>query len=221
MPYANFQLSESSLNSIDERRMDAAGDSAYAAAVSFVEAISGIKSGSTSWAVIKLYYSSFYSVRALLLMNGVVPFNGGEEMLLDIPENKFLKGGKSSHHWNWASINKTALKSAWFSSQDSQDAYQKLRDHRENVNYTHGFVDPELHSSLVSSEADMSKRFRAYRDDDSFLYTYLQEHLALAYPTRMLLEVDKQAKSKNLTMSAARSAHLLSMWKFKDRCLLT
>lgn len=207
--------------SIEARRSEAAIDAAYAGAVSYAEALTGLRTGSTSWAVVKLYYSSFYSMRALLFMSGIVSFNCGGEMIYEIPTGRFLKGGRSSHHWNWASIRKTAANNKWFSSQDSEDTYNQLRDHRENVNYTHGFVDPELHSSMAALGADIAKSFRTYRDDVEFFYTYLPEHLALAYPTRILLEVERELERANAHLSADRVAHLSSIWKIKDRCILT
>ncbi|UWQ24364.1 hypothetical protein K3553_15625 [Leisingera aquaemixtae] len=66
-------------------------DSSYAAVISYIEAISSIQSGSISWSIVKLYYSCFYCLRSLLLLNKVVPFNSGSEMVLDVAAEKFLK----------------------------------------------------------------------------------------------------------------------------------
>lgn len=220
-PYANFSLTQATADNINARRIEAALDAAYAGAVSYAEAITGLRVGSTSWAVIKLYYSSFYSIRTLLLLNGVIPFNCEGEMLYDTTTGRFLKGGRSSHHWNWISIRKTDAKNSWFSSQDSQDTYERIREHRENVNYTHSFKDPEPHSSMNMLNADIAKSFRTYRDDSDFFYTYLPEHLILAYPTRALLEVESELKIVGKQLSADRIAHLSSIWKIKDRCFLT
>ncbi|RRN64152.1 hypothetical protein [Caulobacter sp. 602-1] len=220
-PYANFNPTQATADSIEARRIEAAIDAAYAGAVSYAEALTGLRGGSTSWAVIKLYYSSFYSIRALLLLNGIIPFNYEGEMLYDVPTNRFLKGGRSSHHWNWTSIRKTDAKNKWFSSQDSQDTYDIIREHREHVNYKHSFKDPELHQSMNKIDGDIAKRFRTYRDDTDFIYTYLPEHLTLAYPTRILLEVESEVKIVGAQLSTDRIAHLSSIWKIKDRCLLT
>ena len=220
-PYAKFQLSQTTLDSIEGRRSDAIEDASYSAVVSYVEAFGGIVMGSISWGIIRLYYSSFYSIKALLLLNGIVPFNGGDEMLLEIPSGAFLKGGRSSHHWNWAAFKRTIAKTQWFTSQDVQEAYATLRGYRENVNYTHGFTDPHLHSSLISSEMDLAKRFRVYRDDDAFSYTYLHDHLALAFPTKLIFEVEAQMKIAGLQLASERIDHLKLLWKLKDRCPLT
>lgn len=220
-PYANFRLPQKTLDSIEVCRSNAVLESAYAAAISYNEALAGFPRHSTSWSVVKLYYSCFYSVRALILMNYAVPFNGGSEMILDISTGNFLKGGRSSHDWNWNSLRKTSARLSWFVSQDSQDAYEKIKAFRENVNYTHGFRDPELPPCLVSPNPDVLRRFRTYRDDVQFFYTYLPEHLAMAYPTRMLAEVDAQVRANGLALSIAQRSQLASIWKFKERCPLT
>jgi hypothetical protein len=217
-PYAKFPLNQPHYNAVEANRRDAIVSAAFSATASYVEALSGIKSAATSWAIIKLYYSSFYSVRALLLCRGVVPFSSGGEMMLDLERRIFLKGGNSSHSWNWDSIRKTSAKDEWFSSQDSQDAYGALRALRENVNYTHSFPDPVSHRCLAGAVSELEKRFRYYRDDVEFIYTYLDDHLALSYPTKMLFEVDRVIRGLGVKLSPEQSDHLVGMWKFKDRC---
>src|SRR5690606_37510254 len=114
---------------------------------------------------------------------------------------KFLKGGTSSHHWNWISIRKVVqLSESWFASSDSQEAYERLRKHRENVNYTHAFTDPAFHRCLVSGESDLTKRFRLYRDDGTFLYTYLDDHLAIAYPTKLIFSLDAWLRDVSMSL---------------------
>jgi hypothetical protein len=120
-----------------------ATDSAYAAAISYVEAVAGLDRRSIAWSVIKLYYTSFYCIRAFMLINAVIPFNWGSEYILDLPGNTFFKGGRSSHVWNWNVFERiTALRSQWIYSVDSRKAYETLRGYREDINYRHYFTDP-------------------------------------------------------------------------------
>lgn len=220
MPYAKLTISTQSLQTIAAVIGEAVVDTAYASIVSYTEALAGIRTGSSSWSIVRLYYSSFYSIKTLLLLNQIVSFNFGEEMMLDLSIGRFLKGGTSSHHWNWASFKSTNLKTAWYCSQDSQEAYAALRMARENVNYTHTFTDPILHQCLVSDEADLAKRFRIYRDDSIFLYTYLSDHYAIAYPTKLILQLDEELKKNGLTLQQERASHIQAIWKFKERCPL-
>ncbi|WP_218064313.1 hypothetical protein [Nguyenibacter vanlangensis] len=139
-------------------------------------------------------------------------------MLLDTSTGKFYKGGTSSHHWNWHSVRQTTLKHDWFTSQDSQEAYAFLREYRENVNYTHAFTDPNLHPRLVYDQLDLKQRFRVYRDDTAFIYTYLHDHLAIAYPTKLIFEVDSSISGLGYQFDSERIKHARSLWKIPDRC---
>jgi len=218
-PYAHFVPTAGEISAIRATVEDAVMESTYAAVVSYAEAMSGLQHGSISWSIVRLYYSCFYSLRALLLLNEVVPFNCRGEMLLDIPSGKFLKGGASSHHWNWTSLRKIAqLGGGWFLSSDSEETYEKLRRHRENVNYTHAFTDPSFHRCLVSGESDLTKRFRSYRDDGPFLYTYLTDHLAIAYPTKLIFNLDASLRDASMSLPPENISHVKKIWSMKDRC---
>ena len=220
--YAHFVPPSTHLAPIIASIPEAVSDSAYAAIISYAEALKGINHGSISWSIVRLYYSCFYSIRALLLLNKIIPFNGGDEMLLDVLGTALLKGGRSSHHWNWASLKKVSrLSSTWFISADSQDAYGKLREHRENVNYTHSFTDPNLHQCLPIGLTDFAKRFRAYRDDSAFLYTYLSDHLALAYPTKLIFSLDADMRAASICLPAEQIDYIATIWSIKDRCPIT
>lgn len=219
-PYSSFTADGRALQEIIDKVPEAIVASSYSALISYTEAMSGLKSGSSSWSVVRLYYSCFYSIRAMLLANGVVPFNCGTEMILETSTGRVLRGGRSSHHWNWTSINSTGLRGEWLCSEDSQTAYDALRKHRENVNYTHGFTDPNLHSCLISQDADLARRFRAYRDDTAFLYTYLVDHLAIAYPTKLIFRLDHELRDKVITIPEDKATHAKSLWKIRDRCPL-
>lgn len=221
LAYADFQISNQAHETICDRLNDAILQSAYSSLISYAEALAGFKAHSYSWGIVRLYYSSFYSLRSLFLLKRVIHFHSGSEMVYDLDSRSFLKGGRSSHHWNWTSIRKTSVKDEWYASQDSQEAYNALRTHRESVNYTHGFTDPNLHTSLMSADLNLEKRFRVYRDDLQFSYTYLVDHLALAYPTKLIFELDRKMSANSIFLDTEKLGHVLSIWKAKDRCPLT
>lgn len=219
-PYNKFNLSEFHRDEIRGALESAAGQSAFAAAVTYVEATAGIRSGTISWSIVRLYYACYYCLKAMAIRKGVVPFNTGkDEMLYNARENVFLKGGSSSHHWNWNAIRKVpTLNKQWFYSEDSESAYSELRSHREDVNYRHAFPDPEFHSCLASHTSDLNKRIREYRDDTAFLYTYLGDHLALAYPTKMIFHLEQEMVAGGFSLDDDKKNHLKSLWRMKDRC---
>lgn len=220
--YQQFVPKQEQLLEISEKINEAVTESAYSASISFVEAIGGLTKGEISWAIVRLYYSCFYSIRGLLLLGGFVPFTRKGEYILDVGQGGFIKGGNSSHTWSWSSFRKlTPITSDWWVSQDSEDAYTKLRGIRESVNYINCFTDPEYHKCLVSEESDLGRRFRSYRDDISFSYTYLDDHFAIAYPTKLLFEFERKFREKSLALSESQMSHIKRIWKIKDRCPMT
>ncbi len=221
VPYSLFVASTPSTTIIRNQIPSAIIDTSYAAIISYVEAITGLKNGLSSWGVIRLYYSSYYSIKSMLLAGDFVPFNSDKEMILDVSSGKFYKGGKSSHNWNWALIRNTLVRGEWFFSQDSQEAYEKLRKHRENVNYTHCFTDPNIHECLNNEEMNFDKRFANYRDDDEFMYTYLDDHLSIAYPTKLIFALEKMLETQRLKLDSERVRHIKTLWKMHARCPLT
>ena len=217
-----FQLTNVQIAEIDSVLNDDIIDSAYDSAISYAEAVAGLRKKQIAWSIVRLYYSAFYSLRTIMLLNKVVPFNFKSEYLIDLKANMFLHGGKSSHRWNWNAFAKLgSLKGHWPYSGDSQNAYDQLREYREDVSYRYSFPDPKLHQCLITSESDIARRIRIYRDDSKFFYTYLIDHLVVSYPTKLIYFVDQEVSNMRLAISSERAKHLRSVWPIPDRCPLT
>ena len=193
-------------------------DACYAAALSYSDALRSLDYGNSSWAIVKLYYSAFYSLRATLLMDGIIPFHCGSFYLCDIRDGTIKNGGRSSHQWKWNSIRDFKRLSNWLYSEDSATAYEKLRNLREDANYRFGFADPSWPDCLKEvSIAGLARSFRTYRDDSAFLYTYLDDHVALAYPTKLIMSLSEHQAFLNSRISSERKAHLKKVWPLKDK----
>lgn len=193
-------------------------DESYAAVLSYSEAIKGLDAGNTSWALVKLYYSAFYCIRAALLADGIVPFHCNDFYLCDTRDGTVKKGGKSSHQWHWKSIRDFRRLTGWFYSDESDEAYLKLRNAREDANYRLGFGDPSWPSCLAEVlNAGIVRSFRTYRDDSSFFYTYLDDHLAFAYPTRLIISIENNLVRCGFNLSQERQVHLKRVWPLKER----
>lgn len=220
MKREHFLASPPSLAQIQSCVYSDAAESAYASVVSYAEAISGLMSGRTSWSVVKLYYSAYYSIRSLMLANFVVPFHCKEQYLLDARDNLFLKGGNSSHQWNWSSIRAVKRLNHWYFSTDAEQAYDNLRNLRERANYNQPFIDPSFPIFIHNPTGDLAKVLRVYRDDKDLFYTFLLDHFCLAFPTRLIYLVDETMHNLGLGFDGDRSHHLKSVWSLKDRCPL-
>ena len=193
-------------------------DAAYAAGLTFASALRDLMANNTSWARVELYYSCFYSMRALLLMDEIISFHCGEYLLCDFKDGSVKKGGSSSHNWSWSSIRDFKRLNGWYYSQDSTDAYDLMREIREDANYRFGFMDPNWPSCFSEvANSTLNKFYRNYRDDDAFFYTYLDSHFALAYPTKLVKSVEEKLNVKNYLISDERKLHIKKIWPFKDK----
>lgn len=213
-----YQLDSRIVAQISSETRNDAAEAAFSAAVSYCEAINGLKNGSASWAIVKLYYSSFYCLRSILYANNLIPFEAGKFLIFDCQENTFINGGASSHKWDWKSIRSVDRLNYWIFSEDSATAYKSLCNNRDDANYKKLFTDPDLPDCLTTSESDISKRIKTYREDQAFFYTYLDEHLTLAYPTKLIYSLDAILSSIIPALSAERKTHLKKRWLLKERC---
>lgn len=218
VPYMKYALQWPPLPTIAPTIESDIGNDCYAAALSYADAINGLKIGNSSWAVIKLYYSAFYSMRAMLMMDYIIPFFYDGYYLCDARNGVVKKSGNSSHDWKWSSIREFKRLSGWYYSEDSTIAYDNLKEHRINANYTFAFIDPNWHSCFAqAASAGIAKSFRTYRDDIDFLYTYLADHVVLAYPTKLVVTLGMRLSDMGLRINAERDRHLQKIWPFKDK----
>jgi hypothetical protein len=214
----DYQFTASVISQITDQVDADVSDAAYAAIVSYSEALGGFSKGSTSWGVVKLYYAYFYCIRSLLLASGAIPFHSKDHLIFDIKGNSFVKGGASSHHWNWSGIRKIRRLDAWYYSSDSEEFYGNLRDRREDSNYRFAFIDPKFPSFINNGDGDVSKIFRVYRDGSEFFYTYLVDHYVLAYPTALIFALDTVLSKRDAKLTSERRSHVKKIWPLKDRC---
>lgn len=219
-PISKVTVTPAEEQAIASKIPDALIESAFSAAVSYTEAINGLKNRSTSWSIIKLYYTCYYAIKSLNLHNGILPFNDGKkERMYDSKTKSFSNGGTSSHVWNWRSLRSYIRSSSmWYISEDSENCYNSLKSYRESVNYNGKFPEPLLHKCVVGICPDLERKFRAYRDDVDFTYTYLDDHNAIAYPTKLLFFLDERLKIAGYSLSADQIKYIKANWKFKDRC---
>jgi hypothetical protein len=192
-------------------------DELFAACLTYSDAIRSLEAGNSSWAMVKLYYSAFYSMRSRLLLDNVVNFHSGRYLICDTQNGSVMSGGTSSHNWSWNSINSIRRLSSWIYSADSTKAYDMLRSFRELASYKGGFVDPLFPQYLYQvSTNGIAKSYRAYRDDAGYVFTFLNDHLSLAYPTRVLLSVLQDAKTAGIGFSSERADHIRRVWPLRD-----
>ncbi len=192
-------------------------DALYAATLSYVEGVRGLKSNNVSWAAVKLYYSVFYCMRTAMLLSEVINFHAKRFYLCDARNGRVSTGASSSHDWSWTAIRSFARLGGHIFSSESEAAYKKLRHIRERSSYNEPFTDPSFpgHYARVGATG-VAKAFRAYRDDSGRILTYLDDHLAFAYPTQSIFEVVGACRSGGVRISADREAQVRRTWPLDD-----
>jgi uncharacterized protein (UPF0332 family) len=153
-----------------------------------------MESGFYSWSTVKLYYSVFYSLRALLAFGHVAIFYVGQSpfWIKITPGERPRAGRVLSSHKLIIELFDREFHNSPILSQDIgfERPLVWLRNQRELVNYRQAkFSEPNVPSLFAA--VSKSKRIRtmiaAYMRDNS--YAFDPDHAILAYPIAVLKEL--------------------------------
>lgn len=165
---------------------------------SLCEAINNICSGRYSWAVVKLYYSSFYLIKTFLATKNCafVKCDGFYVLELNIgcKPNKINGGGgehpKTIKEYVKRMENIDILLSNKIDGGDKL-IYDYLRDMREIVNYRDiSFSEPENKYFLDISKENIKKYIKEYIKEDTFCFQ--SPHCLLAAPLQLAKTVNSE-----------------------------
>lgn len=216
-PYTSFRFTAAETASIQGAVLADREEAFFSAAISLSRALGEIKGLGSSWTIVQLYYSAYYSIRGLLFSSLAVPFHGSSYYLADLRNTTVLNGGRSSHDFNWASIRSVAGSDLWWTSVDSEEAYKKLKELRERASYSHSFPDPRLPECLANVPNKLEKAYSDYLADNEFFFTYLEDHLPLAYPVQLLNELSISLSGSECLLEDERVDHLRRSWPLTGR----
>ena len=185
--------------------------------ISLGEALDGLKKKRYGWAAIKLYYTAFFGLRATILSKKVVPFHSGKQQFFcDSVSGLALKMGTSDHDLDFNRLRNFSRLRGWQFSEASAETMHKLRAVREKINYRFAFPDPgSINEFTRILEFGLEKSFRQYKSDLDNTYTFLEDHFILAYPTRLLEDVSRDALGE-FTISKESKDHLKRVWPIKN-----
>lgn len=203
----SYQLSAQNVVDFRQALVDDALDTYYKAAVSFTEAISSIGKGYQSWAVIKLYYATFYCLKVFFATRDVgIVKTASSIYSLRISEGASVtkRSGK-----NVRGDHKTAFyifKSDFGDGQmmlsntiDGSSVFEWMMAAREDVNYRHPtFYEPDIdffEPSLATSSG-MLQWLNNYIRDQSGLYMFQEEHCCIATPLHLLSTLKRDLSSR-------------------------
>lgn len=190
----------------------------YSALVSFSEALRGCSYSSWSWAIIKLYYSAYFSARSLLaLEKHSVCFIGKSEKfieavpnasLMSFPKKKEInsQGGNdrkvvSGTHGAVICLFEKIFQNVLIMSQEIDQLYpfEWLVRERETVNYRADyFKDPAAPFCMQKAESlGVETLLPNFYTDSSHLFTFDNSYSIISYPLELLKYTRDQLVIKN------------------------
>lgn len=208
---ANFTLVQDKVPSLNSAIISDACDVFFKSALSFLEALFSLKRGHSSWAIVKLYYSIFYSLRTYLLLGGYAPIkNGkGEIYFIKCEDNsspiRISTGSIKGDH-------KTTIKafSQFYPSHklntntiDSINIFEWAMQCRELVNYRNSsFIEPDYGYDAIPgtlSDADhINYLIKQYLNDEYYTYCFDREHSLLSTASVLIFEAIQKFRNSNI-----------------------
>ena len=203
----NFEFTPTHVTIFEFALHDDLIDFYYKGILSLNEGIISSKHKNFSWATVKLYYATYYFLRASLCCKKIA----------------FVRKERDGYHFNNIALDKPKANGKpdhmaaidlflqHFSATDFLQSntingmipYEWLRQQRENVNYRHRtFFEPDISAiwDSISTEFDndgMEFWIKKYIDDD--IYAFLDDHAVLALPIRRLMLTHTDIKAAGYT----------------------
>ena len=212
--YTSTQLTNETISQMSVYLEEEIQNYYYKALLSYAESISSICKGHYSWATVKLYYSTFYALRASLACNDYVFIRAGisRNHLLYVKlkyGEKPAKASSTSDHRSTIDLYQKKFPSEWLLSQkiaeDDNDitSYDWLIKRREEVNYKDTvFRDPSPSSMWECICSDLETHSISDVISqlilDPWTLCFQNEYAVLGIPTKRLFLTSKDLLNKGI-----------------------
>jgi hypothetical protein len=180
-----------------------ADDYFYSACMSVVDGLRATEAGFYTWSAVKLYYSVFYSLRAILGWDRIVIFHpleaGAYAVAVTPGAHPVLMPGKGTHKSLLEYFRRTR-RAHPILQQDIElvDGLQWMLDKREGANYlTPRFCEPRIpdHFAKITS-LGVARATGAYFGDRSGLLSFDKDHAIVSFPLAVLRYAGDTAKKR-------------------------
>jgi hypothetical protein len=167
-------------------------DNFYSGAVSLSDAINGVDHGYFSWATVKLYYSLFYALRAILcLTDHCIFYYGSKPRWILAQAGARANRTSGTTHKCVLTFYRSRHPQASLLSQpiEAEDSLDWLLSKRETANYrSYGFEEPRIpsHFEHLMVRNGIRRALEAYIGDQDGIYAFDPDHAAIALPVRAL-----------------------------------
>lgn len=195
----------------------------YSAWVSFMDAIRGIQSRCSTWATVKLYYSTFYTLRTALALRRICAFHVGNSSFsikaiagqspvscTDRGTHKTVLNTFNREYPNHSLVSQTI---------DLQNPLDWLIDRRESVNYRQArFSEPDFSKDFdFIGRTGLRKAVATYLDDSTLLYVFDPDHAIVSYPLHALKVIGNQILAEAIPLSLSSNEQSFLKSKAADK----
>jgi uncharacterized protein (UPF0332 family) len=215
---------DSVLNAAERRKLETllredAKDYYQAALVSLIDGLRSISSGFYSWSTVKLYYCTFYALRARLAVSGeCIFYDQSKPRYIDVSPGCLAKKLAGNTHKCVLDRFSLSHPNDFFLSQDiaSRRPLDWLMERREEVNYKMSrFSEPGAPEHFKFAETtDVRRMLGSYQLDD--VYIFDPDHAVVAFPFRLMLDLRIRLSNVGVSPLAEHEIEFLSK-NSKDR----
>ncbi|MBX8552306.1 hypothetical protein K5D68_22130 [Pseudomonas cichorii] len=183
----------------------------YKGAHTFADALTAASKGYQSWAIIKLYYSVFYLLRALFAARGygVVKCKGIYTLKSETGASPIKRDGQTHKGEKTRGDHKTTIyifekemgvgELLLSNSVGGESVFDWMMDAREAVNYRHAtFSEPDFDffEPSIKDKGGALKWINAYLNNETGTYLFLEQHCCISVPLYLLKKVRDEFESR-------------------------
>lgn len=173
----------------------------HSSCISLADAIRGLEKDFFSWTTVKSYYSCFYSIRAILAINGIgIIYDTKTNQNKNTPYvisatagSCLIKGKGTTHKFTIDLFSRHFSNDPIVNHQiDTKPPLLWLMEQREIANYRNAkFVEPTVpqHFSGIKSIKNVQQAFSSYVNDTADVYTFDKDHAIMALPIKLINKI--------------------------------
>jgi hypothetical protein len=194
-----------------------ANDYFYSATMSIVDALRAVDAGFFTWSTVKMYYSVFYSLRAILAWDDVAVFRPSEKAPFRVKASAgaspVFVDGKGSHQSMLNCFRRVYPGHSLISQTiDVDDPFDWLLGKREDANYHIArFSEPDIpdHYEQII-RIGIRKAISAYLDPSNSILIFDKDHAIVSYPLAIWRIAGQSAISRGGAMIGGAESAFLS-----------
>lgn len=180
---------------------------------SLADALISISGQRFTWATIKLYYTVFYTLKALTMLDGIsVFYRGSSPFSVTAKAGDVFKRRNGNSHSIVFDEFRSEFQSDILLSQPigNVDALSWIEELRNLASYkTAPFPDPQPGQHFLNASERLRLNVSTYFNDDVPIYAFQEDHAIVALPILALKRLDQELTRRRIQVEI--SAHYMSI----------